>query len=218
MICLRIAAAALACASGAFAASTIDPAHKFAWGENIGWTNWRDANGGVSGVEVHDNFLRGFIWGENVGWINVGQGPANCGMYANTSGADFGVNILPSGELTGFAWGENIGWINFDTRASLSGFGQQARFIASAGRFRGYVWGENVGWINLEDPTHFVGSSIPCGLDINGDDLIGFADLNIVISAFNTSGPCLVGDVNGDGAVNFSDLNLIISSFNEACP
>ena len=25
--------------------SIIHPVRKFAWGENVGWTNWRDANG-----------------------------------------------------------------------------------------------------------------------------------------------------------------------------
>jgi hypothetical protein len=34
----------------ALAQSNIDPANKFAWGENIGWTNWRDAGGAAQGV------------------------------------------------------------------------------------------------------------------------------------------------------------------------
>ena len=55
----------------ASAQSTIDPMHKFGWGENIGWTNWRDANGGDDGVVVGSTFLSGFIWGENVGWIHL---------------------------------------------------------------------------------------------------------------------------------------------------
>lgn len=207
-----------AAAAGAGASSTIDPANKFAWGENVGWTNWRDANGGAAGVRVEDTYLEGFVWGENVGWIHLGSGPANCGAYTNSSGADFGVNILENGDLSGFAWGENIGWINFNTAPSLAGFGQQARWDASAARFRGYAWGENVGWINLDDSAKFVGSELPCGLDLNGDNSIGFGDLNILLSAFNLSGPCLVGDVNGDNAVNFADLNLLLSSYNLACP
>jgi len=207
-----------ALAAGAGVASTIDPTDKFAWGENIGWTNWRDANGGVQGARVEETFLEGFVWGENVGWINLGQGPANCGAYSNSSGDDFGVNILENGNLSGFAWGENIGWINFNTASSLAGFGQQARWDASAARFRGYAWGENVGWINLDDGDHFVASELPCGLDLNNDNSIGFGDLNILLSAFNLSGPCLIGDVNGDNAVNFADLNLVLSSYNQPCP
>ena len=68
------------------AQSNIDPNNKFAWCENIGWTNWRDANGGADGVVVGATFLSGFIWGKNVGWINVGSGaPANGVHYANTT-------------------------------------------------------------------------------------------------------------------------------------
>ena len=54
--------AALAFAAGStFAESNIDPGHKFAWGENIGWTNWRDANGGADGVRILDTYLSGRI-------------------------------------------------------------------------------------------------------------------------------------------------------------
>ncbi|HEY3243362.1 MAG TPA: hypothetical protein VGM03_08425 [Phycisphaerae bacterium] len=145
----------------AFAQSNIDPAHKFAWGENVGWTNWRDANGGAQGVAVDGSFMGGFIWGENVGWINVGDGTPGtlCGglpCYANGTGVDFGVNVDFDGSLHGFAWGENIGWINFDGGA-LASPPNPARFDAAAGRLRGYAWGENVGWINLDDAVHFVG-------------------------------------------------------------
>ncbi len=61
----------LVLASPALGQTSIAPNHKHAWGENIGWTNWRDANGGSQGVRVHSSFLSGFIWGENVGWINL---------------------------------------------------------------------------------------------------------------------------------------------------
>jgi len=132
------------------AQSNIDDAHKFAWGENIGWTNWQDANSAADGVIVGTDFLSGFVWGENVGWINVGNG---AGPYANTNDTDFGVNILGNDDLSGFAWGENIGWINFNTAGQAP---NQARLDFVAGRFRGYAWGENVGWINLDDAMHFV--------------------------------------------------------------
>lgn len=60
------------------------------------------------------------------------------------------------------------------------------------------------------------GASCPEDVDNNG--MVGFSDLNIVISQFNTSGPDLQGDVNGDGMVNFADLNAVISVFNTVCP
>ena len=70
----------------AYCQSSIDPDHKFAWGENIGWTNWRDADGGDHGVSVGSTYMSGFIWAENVGWVNVGDGtPADGIHYASTS-------------------------------------------------------------------------------------------------------------------------------------
>ena len=60
--------------------SNIDPDNKFAWGENAGWLNWRDANADDDGVVVAADHLAGFIWGENTGWIDVGDGNA---PYAN---------------------------------------------------------------------------------------------------------------------------------------
>lgn len=133
---------------------SIDPVHKHAWGENIGWLNWRDANATAQGVVHHGTHLSGYIWAENVGYIHLGSG---AGPYANTDHTNYGVNIAPDGVLSGLAWGENIGWINFGTAPTLAAFNQHARFDQIAGRFRGYAWGENVGWINLDDPTHHVG-------------------------------------------------------------
>ncbi|HEY3246653.1 MAG TPA: hypothetical protein VGM03_25180 [Phycisphaerae bacterium] len=141
-------------ATAAWAQSNIDPVNKFAWGENVGWTNWRDANGAAQGVNIGATFLSGFIWGENIGFINVGDGtPANGVSYANANGSDFGVNVGAGSLLHGLAWGENVGWINFDG-GGLATPPLPARI--EAGRLRGFVWGENIGWINLEDNVHFV--------------------------------------------------------------
>ncbi len=146
--------ASVGVASAALAQSNVDSAHKFAWGENVGWTNWRDANGAMQGVNVGPFVMSGFIWAENVGWMNVGDGtPAAPPHYANVDGADFGVNIDADGHLHGLAWGENVGWINFDGGA-LATPPQPARIEDS--RLFGFVWGENIGWINLDDATHFV--------------------------------------------------------------
>lgn len=141
-------------ASVASAQSNIHPDHKVAWGENIGWTNWRDANGAAQGVVVNDTFLSGYVWAENVGWLSVGDGN---GPYANNDDTDFGVNVEPNGDLNGYAWAENVGWVNFDTW-SLGP--DRARFDTVDGRFRGYAWGENIGWVNLDDATHYVGAFV----------------------------------------------------------
>ncbi len=134
------------------AQTNIDPTNKYAWGENIGWTNWRDANGGADGVFVGATFLSGQVWSESRGWINVGNG---AGPYANTDDTNFGVNIDLNGDLNGFAWGENMGWINFGW--ATAGNPDRPRFDAGAGRFRGFAWSEQDGWINLDDAVSFVG-------------------------------------------------------------
>lgn len=58
---------------------------------------------------------------------------------------------------------------------------------------------------------------IYCPGDANGDQRVDFADLNIVLGAFNQTGQNLPGDFNGDGVVNFSDLNLVLGNFNLSC-
>ena len=54
--------------------------------------------------------------------------------------------------------------------------------------------------------------------DMDYDGVIGFADLNIVVSNFNAPGSWEQGDADGDGVVGFGDLNLVISNFNTAAP
>jgi len=105
-------------------AGNIDPANKFAYGENIGWINFDPSQGG--GVTVTDSTITGKAWGENIGWINLS--PATGGV-ANDG----------AGNLSGYAWGENIGWINFNG----------VTINPSSGEFSGYAWGENIGWINF---------------------------------------------------------------------
>ncbi len=212
---LPIAVCVAVGASGAFATTNIDSDKKFAWAENIGWTNWRDADGGAAGVRVDATFLSGFIWAENAGWINMGDGsPADGVNYTNLDGADHGVNIVNSmtGELGGLAWGENIGWINFATTATQGADG--ARWDETEGRLRGYAWAENVGWINLDDSFHFIATE-GCAADLNGDGMITAVDLATVLSHWGTSIPeC---DLNGDGDVSAVDLAIVLS-FWGPCP
>ncbi len=140
-------------AAPVLAQSDIDAVNKFAWEENCGWMNWRDANSAAQGVRDRGTYLSGYVWGENIGWVNVGNGaPTNGINYSNASGLDFGVNIAGTGELSGYAWGENVGWINF-AGGALASPAQPARLDLAASRFRGYAWGENIGWVNLDLAT-----------------------------------------------------------------
>jgi len=164
---LLLVVVATTAAIGAFLdSSNVDPDHKFSWSENTGWWNWRDADGTGQGVFVGNDFLSGYIWGENLGWINVGDG---MGPYANTTGLDFGVNVLAGGDLDGYAWSENAGWINLGWAASTAD-AARARFDSGVARFYGYAWSENEGWINLDDDTHYVGAE-PSGPDLLPPDL-----------------------------------------------
>ena len=132
--------------------TTIDPTNKYAWGANIGFTNWRPSD--ADGVNIGDNFCSGFIYGANVGWIKMGTGaPSNGTSYSNTSASDFGVNCTAGApdekNLRGFAYGANIGWINFEATGN-------PRVILSTGQLRGFIWSANTGWINLDDANVFV--------------------------------------------------------------
>ncbi len=199
----------------AFAQSNIDPEAKFAWSENLGWTNWRDANGTADGVIVHDTFLSGYIWCEAVGWITLGYGsPPDGPHYANVTDDDFGVNVDPeTGDLFGLAWGENVGWVNFDTRDRGE---ERARFDDCEHRFLGFAWGENVGWINLDDLTHFVGVG-PCApgdYRCDGDlDLDDYAALGNVLSGPGVAVECPALDADHDGDVDLIDFAAFQAAF-----
>lgn len=78
--------------------------------------------------------------------------------------------------------------------------------------------GEIVGFgYELGTPSAFL--LTPCAGDANVDFLVNFADLNILLSQFNSAVPPGSGaDFTNDGQVNFDDLNRLLSNFNSACP
>src|SRR5262245_10476781 len=218
----------LLCAGAASASgqSDVDSTSKFAFGENIGWTNWRDAGSpaGSQGARVHDSFLSGFVWGENVGWINLGDGsPSNGVHYGNTTGADFGVNFdTASGELFGLAWGENIGWINFDAgSAATPPRPVRIESVNGVCRLTGFAWGENVGWLNLDDATRFVAvpgiCDSPCDLaaDLDQDGDVDLQDMANLLAHFGTASGATFedGDVDDDGDVELQDLAILLANF-----
>jgi len=204
-----------------FGASNVNPSHPYAWGENVGWLNWHDANGGLDGACAHSTFLSGFLWAENIGYINLGDGtPANGSRYANAEGSDCGVNIDTNGDLFGLAWSENVGWVNFDTRSSLRPYSQQARFDGTSGRLRGYAWGENIGWVNLDDSATYVAFDVSARGDFDADGDVDLADFGVFQSCFN--GPnraakqtgCDAADLDGDRDVDLGDFGMFQSCFN----
>jgi hypothetical protein len=158
------------------AASTIDLTNQYAWGANIGWTNWRPDFDGTNteGVIVGEFICSGNVYASNVGWINLGGGaPVNHIQYQNNSATDFGVNYSVDstqpgvGILRGFAYGANIGWVNFEATGN-------PRVSLFTGTFSGYAYSANCGWINLNDLNGKVQTDhIAMGVDTNGN---GIAD------------------------------------------
>ena len=203
-------------AAPAAAQTNVSATNKFCWGENVGFLNWRDASSGAQGARLHATFLSGFVWGENIGWVNLGDGtPANGTSYANTDGADSGVNFNPAtGHLTGMAWGENVGWINFSGGA-LATPAQPARIsLGGPRRTFGYAWGENIGWINLDDGNVFV-EFTGCRADWNQDGTVNSTDISAFLTSWlqSVQAPNLIADFNNDNVVNSTDISAFLTAW-----
>lgn len=132
--------------AGSALAANIDSAGKYAWSSQVGWVNHAPSDGGgVTAVSAGANgYLSGYAWAENIGWIKLGSGT---GPYANTTSANWGVNMDASGNLSGYAWSSQAGWINFDSTHS------GVTVNIANGQFSGEAWGENVGWVGFRDTS-----------------------------------------------------------------
>ena len=159
----------LVAAAGAGTNSTIDSAHPYAYGANVGWINARGdvANGAVLGQYC----CSGWMWGANIGWISLGAGtPANGYAYGNAAANDYGVNHDGAGALSGYAWAPNIGWIAFEQTRG------QPRVDLLSGDLSGAAWSGNVGWISLNNTDHDYGfrlvtTNLYAGPDADADGL-----------------------------------------------
>ena len=80
---LAIAPALSAAATGA---SNVSQASKWAWGENIGWLNFRDAGApaGAQGVRLHGGFLSGSPGARTSATSTSGTGPPPTGRRIRT--------------------------------------------------------------------------------------------------------------------------------------
>jgi hypothetical protein len=197
-----LAAACVAAAWSLARGENIDPKDRgaqYAWGENVGWLNFKPRIG--PGAHVSGGGLTGFVWGENIGWISLScENTASCGRV------EFGVVNDGAGNLSGFAWGENVGWINFNPRVT----GDATRYgvrIDKEGRFDGWVWGENIGWIRFDAAQTY--NVLACVVTI--EDLARFA------AAWLTSGTS-PADLDMSGKVNMHDFGIFAGQWLNYCP
>jgi hypothetical protein len=78
-----IAVALLAGTLLAIAADTgTDPAHEYAWGENVGWINFGHAQCDAA-IDPANGEFSGHAWGENIGWLKF-----------NGTSPDYGVRSM----------------------------------------------------------------------------------------------------------------------------
>lgn len=81
-------------------------------------------------------------------------------------------------------------------------------------------WGERVtdeGATRREAWVAVLDRPASCAADLNRDGVIGFADLNAILSTFGCVGDDCAGDIDADGTVDFRDLNELLSSFGVRC-
>jgi hypothetical protein len=148
------------------AATTIDPANRYAYAANFGWVDWRGDT--ANGAAIGEYVCSGYLYAANVGWIRLGGGsPANGIRYQNDSASDYGLNHDGLGNLRGYAWGANIGWVNFESTGA-------PKVDLATGKFSGYAYSANCGWISLSNAVAYVQTdTIAAGADTDGD---GIAD------------------------------------------
>jgi len=176
------------------AATTINPANKYAYGANLGWLDWRgDTN---SGAVIGEYVCSGYIWAANVGWIHLGSNaPVNGIQYQNNSATDYGVNHDGLGNLRGYAYGANIGWINFETNGA-------PKVDLKSGKLSGYIYSANCGWISLSNAfAHVQTDSIANAPDTDTD---GMADAWEIIH-FQGLSVTPGGDADNDGMSNLQE-------------
>src|SRR5205807_22239 len=115
---VSLAAAALSFAApGAFAQTNVTTTNKYAWSENCGFLNWRDAGSpvGAQGAFVGARVLFGFVWGENIGWVNLDDAADFVSTYCP---ADFnGDGVVNVSDIFAFL----AAWFAGNPRANASG-------------------------------------------------------------------------------------------------
>ncbi len=100
------------------------------------------------------------------------------------------------------------------------------RFTSGRGTESGRAKGFNdMGQVALrvectDGTTAVVVATLPpfCEGDVNGDGVVDFNDLNIVLAEWDTTGPVGTGgDADFDGDTDFDDLNIVLANWGHIC-
>ncbi len=110
----------------------------------------------------------------------------------------------------------------FDTRLGQASLHETVALPAGEYTFtsisRSTLDGAQIGGLRTIDMTFERQVGPACPGDANGDNVVDFLDLNIVLSDFGQMVyPGMGGDLNGDGGVDFLDLNIVLSFFGVHC-
>ena len=80
--------------------------------------------------------------------------------------------------------------------------------------FNFFVWG----WFIIS-ALFVAGKSVDCPGDLDGDNVVGLADLSIQLANFGTASGATPeqGDLDGNGTVDLADLGIMLSAFGTTC-
>ncbi len=194
-----------------------------------------DAEGEVHGLSDDGSVLLGtqylgagdFAY-DAVKWVNGGA-PQPIGAGSLLTGwAGHAMDISSDGTIVGFDFlqGNRRAWIQPEGAGNLQllhfwanqrGAGIPANVnlevcqaISADGRFI-------IGHGATTGAWRIVITRTGCPGDANGDGVVDFDDLNIVLGNYNMTGQGLPGDFDNDNDVDFADLNTVLGAYNQPC-